>query len=195
MRKGLSLSSIQLHMEASVASAIAQSRVVSRAAGITSLGRELASVGAVLGDLSGVAHVAIVRDLRRAKVIAKSYADRWARKAEGKTVASAARTASAATAGSVKRIAATESAESFNSGREEAARDSRGTRGPSLLKVWDATLDRRTCPICRDADGDIVGYHEAFPSGTPGGVHPFCRCTWRLLTSEEHGAGSVILPA
>jgi hypothetical protein len=172
---------------ASVARGIAVARATARDAGIARLEEEAASVGA---ELSGAraASAAVAAEVQRARVLGNSYAERWLRKAEGERAATAAAAASAATQGSATRIAVTESAGAFNEGREEASHEIQAPRSASsLLKVWDATLDRRTCPVCRNADGDIVGVNEHFPAGTPGSVHPFCRCTWQLLTAEENG--------
>lgn len=98
--------------------------------------------------------------------------------------------ATAATQGSLRRIAVTESAEAYGSGRAKVLRAQ--PRIIRLLRVWDATLDKRTCPICRGADGTIVGARESFPDGEPGAVHPWCRCTYTLLTETETNNGRLI---
>lgn len=128
-------------------------------------------------------------DMMRARRAAESYAERWLRKAnamaaaETKTSkAKVATLASAETQGSIERIAATESAEAFNTAR---AKRIRSDDARTLLRVWDAQLDKRTCPICSKAEGTIVGASEPFPLGEPGAVHPFCRCSWTLLTAIE----------
>lgn len=54
-----------------------------------------------------------------------------------------------------------------------------------LWKVWDATLDRRTCSVCADSDGLIVHSSEPFPRGEPGDVHPNCRCLVTYVTTAE----------
>lgn len=119
-----------------------------------------------------------VRDSLRARLIAESYSKRWLRAAEAGEPADA----SAATVGSVRTIATTESAEAYNGGRLIALRNYPGIQ---VMRVWDSTLDRATCPICANADGDIVGVMESFPSGEPGAVHPNCRCTWQPVTLQE----------
>lgn len=110
------------------------------------------------------------------------YAKRWLANAAGETTRAAATAANAATQGSLRRIAVTESAEAFNTGRAKLIRV---VRRRELWRVWDATLDRRTCSICEGADGTIVGADENFPDGEPGAVHPWCRCSWTLVTAEE----------
>lgn len=141
---------------------------------MASVRRELVSLGVHDAPAGRLAEEAI-RDIVRARIIADSYAKRWEKAAE----ASGIETASAATLGSVERIAATESAEAFNAGRLRAV------RGYSFMRVWDAQLDRRTCPVCESTDGTIVGASEPFPIGEPGAVHPNCRCTWQIITLEE----------
>jgi SPP1 gp7 family putative phage head morphogenesis protein len=84
--------------------------------------------------------------------------------------------------------AATESAEAFNDSRIRSL-DDIGRRDPwatlELFKVWDSELDKQTCPVCERAHGTIVRIDEDFPDGTPGGVHPRCRCTSHVLTRDE----------
>lgn len=47
----------------------------------------------------------------------------------------------------------------------------------SGLKLgWYATLDRRTTPECRAANGKNFDITQPPPIGYPGAVHPFCRC-------------------
>ena len=177
-------------IQANVAAGIEQARVISRRAGAESLAVELESLDVTASELSSSAIIHLGRDARRANVFARNYANAWVRNAEGQSVAQAAHAADAQTVGSLKRIAVTESSEAFNGGRSSAAE---GTR-TSLLKVWDASLDKRTCPVCASADGTIVGIKESFPLGQPGGVHPWCRCTWSALSLTEHGNHSTIEP-
>lgn len=54
-----------------------------------------------------------------------------------------------------------------------------------LFKQWDAELDEGTCDVCGYAHGTIVLATEDFPEGTPGHVHPRCRCQEHLLTLDE----------
>lgn len=96
--------------------------------------------------------------------------------------------AAASIDGAVKRTAATEAAQAFADLRDEGAgwleelhRDAAWL--PGLLKLWDATNDRKLCPSCaalgssppRPAGVPFPGSHE------PGYVHPFCRCVPRWI--------------
>jgi hypothetical protein len=120
-------------------------------------------------------------------MVGQSYSERWYRNVVNATPTEA----KAATQGSLDRIVATETSESFNTGRAKYL-DARPALG--LLRVWDATLDKRGCPICAGADGTIVGANEPFPWGEPGSVHIQCRCVWTLLRSTEAGDGTLIEP-
>lgn len=93
----------------------------------------------------------------------------------------------------VIRVAATETARSFNDERTRYLdaviggpyRGSvDGARGfvdrdqpprAGVWKIWSAVLDRRTCPRCFDLDGTILEGAGVFPAGPPP-VHPHCRC-------------------
>jgi hypothetical protein len=84
--------------------------------------------------------------------------------------------------------AATEAAESWSVARDVSLDDALA-RDPrlslELVKVWDAELDKRTCDVCARAHGAMVGIDEDFPEGTPGGVHPKCRCQYHVMTIHE----------
>jgi len=157
--------------------------VLSRVSGIQGLATEVESLGGSFESVLAAPSAGIPRDIRRARTLADNYARRWLKKAEGDTVAKAAVAANTETVGSLKRIAVTESSEALNGGRDSAAEEIR--QHTSLLKVWDAQLDKLTCPICSAADGAIVGIKENFPHGQPGAVHPWCRCTWQVLSFDE----------
>lgn len=195
IKSGLSLQSLTGRVEKSVTSAVAQGRVLSRSIGIRGFARELSAIGIELGDTSEIARREMPRDLVRSRTFGKNYAEQWFKRAEGETVAKAARSASAHTLGSAQRIGITESSEAFNSGRSKAT-DAvpQQTYRNSLLKVWDATLDKNGCPVCSAADGTIVGIKEQFPAGEPGSVHPYCRCNWQVLTFQESGSQGIIVP-
>lgn len=45
---------------------------------------------------------------------------------------------------------------------------------PTLQREWVATLDKRTCPVCRSMDGKIATPSNPFDVEPP--VHPYCRC-------------------
>lgn len=117
-------------------------------------------------------------DAWRAGRFADRLASEWYRLTDSGDTAKAAKLLT----NRVELAAATESANAFNDGR---AKYIRVATDVELLKVWDATLDKRTCPTCSSADGTIVFARERFPLGEPGSVHPRCRCTWQVLGSSE----------
>jgi len=86
-------------------------------------------------------------------------------------------------------IARTEIQISQNEGRQEgwnqAAKE--GYVDVESQKMWVIAQDERTCPICTELDGEIVGWNEVFSSGheTPGRVHPNCRCTMVIIPPER----------
>lgn len=202
VKRGHGLPRIAHDISRSLSTGIAQSRVLSRSAGITRATEELEDIGVPVGS-PGPLIASVRRDIDRAHVYSNNYATRWLKKAEGDTVAQAARLASKDTLGSLNRIAVTESAEAYGEGRQKAVDalpiyEGRPPGGAhvettrSLLKVWDAQLD--ACPVCKMADGTIVGIKENFPQGVPGAVHPHCLCTWSALTFEERGEEGLIEP-
>jgi hypothetical protein len=181
---GLNIPSIAQQVRSSARLAIAESRALSRDAGIRRLQAEAASadVDALLDRLALRRQVVI--DLARGHAASDSYARRWESKALGSSTAEAALIANAETDSALTRIAITESSEAFNSGRLAAARAS----GLDLFRRWDAQAD--ACPVCAMADGKIVGVNEPFPEGEPGSVHPNCNCDWELISAEEAGEPS-----
>ena len=86
-------------------------------------------------------------------------------------------------------IARTEIQIAQNEGRQEgwnqAAKE--GYVDVESQKMWIIAQDERTCEICLELDGEIVGWNETFSSGdeTPGRVHPNCRCTMVILPPER----------
>lgn len=51
-----------------------------------------------------------------------------------------------------------------------------------LVKVWDATLDSRVCPVCARKDGEWTLIGTRFSGGElPAHVHRRCRCSSELL--------------
>lgn len=95
----------------------------------------------------------------------------------------------------LRRIAATETARAYNDEHDEALRalvaptdetmrleTERVGIMSGLFNRWDATLDRRTCRVCRDHDGEVVPIGMPFRAGDrPGDVHVFCRCIETLI--------------
>lgn len=80
---------------------------------------------------------------------------------------------------------ATESSEAYNHQRKEtldtAAERYGNDFARDFVRVWDATLDRRTCDICRGAHGTWVEMNGYFFQGVPGSVHPLCRCVEQIV--------------
>jgi hypothetical protein len=87
-----------------------------------------------------------------------------------------------AEAAKLETIAATETSSAFSDERTRVekflAEENKETSWwPFLVKVWDATLDKRTCPVCRKMHHEKRGWGTDWPSGKePGKVHPNCRC-------------------
>lgn len=77
----------------------------------------------------------------------------------------------------LRRTAATEVAHAFNDERERQTDEvSKAYTAPFVIKVWDATLDKRTCNVCARRDGTLQFIGLSFPDDGPGKVHPNCRC-------------------
>jgi hypothetical protein len=86
-----------------------------------------------------------------------------------------------ATDRALNEIAVNEVAHAFSDERrrlEKAAkREHDGTNWfPLMVKYWDATLDRRTCPRCEKLDGKIRPWGVDFAGHTEPPVHKRCRC-------------------
>lgn len=175
-----SLADVAAALQPAMRDAIVLTRNGAARRGIERLINEADSLGADVTLQRGAS--GFFQDWLRADGISRSYSARWLRSAEE---TSSATKANAATQGSLGRIAVTESSQAFNESRLALLDDIR--RAPDvatvteLMRVWDATLDRATCPVCEDADGTIVGLNESFPDGEPSGVHPNCRCTFTLI--------------
>lgn len=75
----------------------------------------------------------------------------------------------------------TSTQETFSGARRAAiARFAGPLQDLDFVRVWDATLDRRTCERCMNADGKWVLPSERFPWGEPP-LHPHCRCSDSLV--------------
>ena len=67
---------------------------------------------------------------------------------------------------------------------------------PGVMKRWDATADRRLCPVCGPLDGEVRDVDKPFTGGyqhPPG--HPNCRCVttpWRKEWGEESPAARTV---
>lgn len=77
-------------------------------------------------------------------------------------------------ASDLERAAVTETHQAYEAENRRLAQVAR-ERGHRLVRAWNATLDRRTCPGCAGLDGLEVGEDEEFPDGDPP-LHARCRC-------------------
>lgn len=89
----------------------------------------------------------------------------------------------------IEEKAATQTAEAFADERVHVekrlvSRYSGTNWLPALVKFWDATIDRRTCPTCREMDGQFRVVGLDFSGGRkPAFVHRKCRCVQVLVFS------------
>jgi len=116
---------------------------------------------------------------------ASSWSAAWATAATAVVLADedpsrAPLTAARARAGSLERIAVTETASAFNDERRRAYADvTKSSLASEYFKVWNAVLDRRTCAFCFGKDGQVRALHESFGETPP--VHPNCRCVVEIV--------------
>jgi hypothetical protein len=100
--------------------------------------------------------------------------------------------------GRVRRISATEAAQSFADARDESAgwlAEEYSDRPwyPLVLKRWDATNDRKVCPTCKGEDGEKVLLGATFSEGhSPGYAHSFCRCIEHLVVLPIPGRRELV---
>lgn len=174
--------------------AIATSRYDARNAGLLRLNAEARGIGV---ELAGPRQLAeeLARDTARARLFGTNFGKHWLEKATGSGLGKTTKAidvANKATMPRITTIGVTESSDAFNTGRAKYLRVASDTR---LLKVWDATLDKRTCPVCAGADGTIVFANEQFPQGTPGSVHARCRCIAVIIGQSERANRATPPPA
>ncbi len=184
-------------LRADLASALLAGRTAARSSARARLAAEIHAAGAPslslppssLGHTEDAAHAEAAADsfaaAWRAALTASVVA--WSRAPEPGSLPSALATAAAQQDHRLQRIATTETARAFSAEHDEAtrrvAREHAGAVWlPLLVKRWDATLDRRACPICKDMDGRL-----ALPLAhwrldrLPGWVHVGCRCVSTLI--------------
>lgn len=66
--------------------------------------------------------------------------------------------------------------------RATAVRQKEANIVPFVGTVWDARMDKKTCPRCWSLDGTIRPIGIAFPNGAiPGKIHYSCRCNGGLI--------------
>ncbi len=159
--------------EAATVRIVAEGRRAAARIGIARLGAELDAAGITMPS------AAFVPTTGNEAAVASA-----ARKAVTRAAAAAAEGHSAAATvdPALRRIAATETHSAFGAARESATRQVASVT--ALYRVWDATMDKRTCPVCASAHGLAVPRNERFPQGTPGSVHPHCRCVEWMLPVE-----------
>ena len=126
----------------------------------------------------------LLRESERAYLRARSYGRIWSRdveQARERGVLNPYRWAHEQRAARLRVVARSEASEAFTDAQTRVARQA-AFEHPELaamfVKVWDATLDKRTCPICERAHGSWVRLDEDFPEGEPGSVHDNCHCSW-----------------
>lgn len=131
-----------------------------------------------------------VQDRALAAAAAKVYAAGWLSAALERVVGGSAEVSTAApkqatraTAERLKGIAITQTSSAFSSARATYTNDYAKAHAaahilaPLPLKVWDATLDRRTCRRCEALHGTRRPWGLPFKGkAEPGQVHPRCRC-------------------
>lgn len=81
-----------------------------------------------------------------------------------------------------ERVVRTEAMQGYNSMHDQAIRDA-DRQDPGYSRRWDASEDRRVCPICGGLDGAVAAIGKPFPGGYEHApAHPRCRCcitSWR----------------
>lgn len=134
-------------------------------------------------------------DLQRARVLADRSSGTFLKAYEaelgGASTATARHAATElALTKTEKRLAlqvATENAHAFNHARQESRIAGWDVH---LYKLWDAYLDKKTCPVCSDLDGLAIPKADKFRDRfnrvvKPGKVHPYCRCLEEYITIQE----------
>lgn len=125
-------------------------------------------------------------DRRAAQRIGRSFAKRWSiarDRAAEEGLATPRRAASRATLPRLNSTIATETSQAFSGARRAAAADveraladaNPDNIGDMVVGLrWFAVLD--ACPACSANDGETIRAGDTWPSGSPGDVHPNCRC-------------------
>ena len=188
-----------------VAAIVLQGRTDARRAGLQRLRAELAQAERELRiDLRAPPANDGQEDAGLAQSAAESYVATWraaltvaVMRWQDGTPQKALRTAHDSQGHRLDRIAATETAQAYNAAHDEGAgwvaeqhRDARWM--PLIVKRWDATLDKRLCPTCRDMHGRLAVIGMSFTGGKlPGHVHPRCRCQSGLIVLPLRMRGEV----
>lgn len=148
-----------------VANSVYSSRQLSRRIGLSRLSSQFGT------NLSGSQLAGKMVDARRATMLGDKFSHFWLSRL---TPANDGTLLVGKTEHRLVQIAITEPATAFDAERATAARNEVAARH-KLAEVWDATLDKRTCPVCSALDGVTAG-PDGFPGGARPGLHPHCRC-------------------
>jgi hypothetical protein len=179
------LESVAAKVEADAYSAILAAREAGGTAGLRRLAVEVPTL-----RIGHVPKLTASWYKHPAKQIASRYAARWYDAAEAVDLSApeAAKLANQAVTARAKTIAITESSNAFSVERKHemtrVATDSR----IEILERWDSILDHLTCDACQAADGETIALGDAFVEGTPGGVHPRCRCSSHYIYASPNVA-------
>jgi len=130
-------------------------------------------------------------DRLHAERASRTYSDAILREAQGIIEASKRAQASSlvsATDRALDEIARNEVASAFSDERRRleraAKREYDGTNWfPAMLKMYDATLDRRTCPRCAKLDGKLRPWGIDFAGHAEPPLHARCRCVVVYIAS------------
>lgn len=197
------------HMAGVVAQEVLKARQRARqaaleqaAAELALLARELHRLGYRQGPFGQPVRSDEAADAASADAVGNSLAARWAHAVLALLVASAddedpkidlkARQVMQRLDSSLGRIAATETARAYTAQHDDAIEDAVGDDEdaprkerkwlPFVVKRWDAVLDRKTCQVCRDHDGELAMLGGDWSDhDVPGEVHVQCRCVSSLI--------------
>lgn len=180
-------------MATELAAVVLEFRTKARAAGQERLVAELEAVNVPVASTGSAAGIVTARSIATA-----ATDDALARRAVRGTVQEWIKRVTSAEPGAARMptfqaaarksaprlelVAKTETSTAFNAERTEAA--ARIRSHVEMMRVWDATLDKRTCPTCDGLDGTMVPLGSSFRGGSPGNVHPGCRCVESFVPVE-----------
>lgn len=159
---------------------ILASRQVTKRVALQRLQAELSSVDGDAIAPAGLTLIARPNEVRRANAIARRLVQMRADGLDERLIGNAL---FEKIEPRLVTIARTEPANALNAERSIAMRSEPAFR--EWAKRWDAAGDRRMCPVCERADGDIVMVGDSFPAGQPGAVHASCRCIETYLAPFE----------
>ena len=189
-------------MATNAARAIRDGRRRARIAGAARLRLELGLAGLAVGGGLLLAHEHRPEDAHHAQTSGESLATQWlslATVAVGRAlrrdedVTSAIDETRRAMEHRAARTAGTETAQAFNDERsvgladaiERDAEFAAAIEAAGFVRYWDAILDRRTCQVCRNHDGETAPIGASFSDDDePGDVHVLCRCIAMIVPAS-----------